>query len=276
MCAFLSIINYIWNYPPNKGQRLKRLALFFFWQCFKRTIKRPIVNFLDNGMRYMAYPQSHGASFPFYSAEYDYPQLRFVRKCLSGKGTIIDVGANIGLYSLSLANYCDKALLFEPDPDANHMLKELNKRFFLIEAAAGECDKIVHFTKKGIGGLTNHVSDAGETAVYQKSIDTTLREYNNILQKSIEYVKIDVEGYELNVLKGMKYLINSDFPPQIIQFERLKNTPIIPLLSFFREQGWTVFALDMTGISNTDNQVIEMAHDLFATKEYLQLQRNVG
>jgi FkbM family methyltransferase len=246
-----------------------------FWQLHKRLIGLPLIYRLDNGTRYIAYPKSIGASFPFYESEYDYPHVRFHRTWLSGRGVIIDIGANIGLYALSLASHCRAAILVEPDPDAFRMLGEnialndLGSRYRLFQVAAGAVEGDVYLAQSDTAGLLNHVADSGDVVVRQLTVDSILASIGGQLIPDVEFVKIDVEGYELEVLRGMVALIDGRSPPTLIQFERLQRTPIEPLLDFFRERGWTVFAVDEDCVPTTEPAAIQRAHDLMATPRAL-------
>jgi len=268
---FWQVATYIWCYPPNRGQRLRRLCLAVFWQLHKRLIGLPLIYRLDNGFRFVAYPQSIGASYAFYVSEYDYPFIRFHRSWLSGQGTILDVGANIGLYALSLATHCKSAILVEPDPVAFEMMREnvelnrLASAFRLFQFAAGDECKDVFLSQQDTGWPSNKVSANDGLPVRQLTVDEILR--SPVVQDSprVEFVKIDVEGYELNVLQGMTSLIDGPSPPCLIQFERLAQTPIQPLLEFFQVRGWTVFAVGPDCRPSTALSAIHGAHDLMAT-----------
>jgi FkbM family methyltransferase len=273
MLQFIKIVKFIVSYPPNKGQRIHRLKLFLFWQTFKRIIKKPIVHHLDNYTRYLAYPHSEGASFPFYTSVYDYLNVEFLRKNFSGQGMMIDVGANIGLFTLSLIKKFQMALVFEPDKESCRMLREnialnrLSDQIVVYEAAAGDKDGIASFENSAKAGLANKVSINGGIKVRQVCIDTIL--FNEMGKKcpKVEFVKIDVEGYELNVLLGMEKLVKGTQPPRIIQFERLQNTPLDPLRDWFENKGWTIFMINENGSPSTSESDIVRAHDLMATSE---------
>jgi FkbM family methyltransferase len=275
MRLVLEVLAYVWNYPPNRGQRLRRVALALFWQLHKRLVGLPIVYRLDNGYRFIAYPESTGASFPFYASEYDYPYIRFHRTWLSGNGAVIDVGANIGLYALSLASHCKAEILLEPDPVAFRMLSEnlalngLQLRSLLFQVAAGAVEGDVYLAQSDTAGLTNHVASSGDIVVRQLTVDSIMASMDTQRIPDVEFVKIDVEGYELEVLRGMVSLLDGPVPPKLVQFERLERTPIQPLLDFFRARRWTVFAVGDDCMPTTDAAAIQSAHDLMATSRPL-------
>ena len=135
---FIEIVNAIWKDDSNRGERLRRLAIFVGWQIFKRTIAKPIVLNLFNGYRFIAYPDDAVYSGALYIRIPESREVMFLRKHLNG-GVMIDVGANVGLLTLSLADKVDHAILFEPNPLAAQRAIEnmaLNRFKFEINALA--------------------------------------------------------------------------------------------------------------------------------------------
>ena len=106
----LKVLRFIFTEPSNRGERIKRLIYAVFWQIWKRTFKIPLVLKLDNGARYIAYPDEISCSFPIYAKIYESKYILFLRSYLKNKGVMIDVGANIGLYPLSLKDEISTAI----------------------------------------------------------------------------------------------------------------------------------------------------------------------
>jgi FkbM family methyltransferase len=269
----MSIVQHIWRYPPNRGQRLNRLFRFLSWQIYKRAVGIPLVVNIDNGLRYIAYPGSGGAAFPIYLAEYDFPFVRFHRKWLSGNGTFLDIGTNIGLYTLSLAPHCAAFICVEADLEMVRHLREnlclngMEGRAVVVRAAAGERDGTTRFRADESGGLVGRIRDDGDLELPMVRIDSLLKRETVRSFPPIEFIKIDVEGHELSVLTGMSTLLECATPPRMIQFERLKSAPIEPLIAFFNSRGWKVFSLDDTGGLLQNLQSLRYCHDLLATRE---------
>lgn len=131
------------------------------------------------------------------------------------KNTIIlDIGANIGNHTLYYINECNAMYVycFEPVKDIFFILcknMEINNvhNVNLIEAGVGEhscMGEISHFDIRNTGGTTIDVS--GEGSIKIVSIDEL-----NITDR-IGLVKIDVEGLELSVIKGMMKTLKRDKP----------------------------------------------------------------
>jgi len=238
-----------------------------FWQIWKRTVKKPIVINLDNGARYIAHPKTPMGSFPIYARIYDSDKIIFLRSYLKESGIFIDVGANMGVYPLLLIDKFKKFILFEPINEtanfceANMKLNGMNYELYRI--ALGNSTGEIKFDFKGNFDTTAKVNkDSGNYIVKIDKLD-------NIISKKyyedISFIKIDVEGFELEVLKGAERIIEKS-SVKLIQFERLKTTPLKPLLEFFKKEGWKVFALDNDNKPSFREELIKNAHDLFAVR----------
>ena len=131
-----------------------------------------------------------------------------------------DIGAHFGYFS-SIAAVINKGngkiFAFEPRPMnirffKKHMKINNFQNVTLIEAAAGESDGYVQFNTKS-GSATGFVTEDGGTRVRQVCINQLVKQGKLPLPG---FVKIDVEGGEIAVLRGMNEVIASSRPRMII------------------------------------------------------------
>ncbi len=263
----LKVFKFILNEKSNKGEKTKRLIYAILWQLWKRIVRKPVVIKLDNEAKYISFPDTPMGSFPIYAKIYDSEKIIFLRKFLKEKGIIIDIGSNMGIYALLLKEKYEKVILFEPIDEtadiceANMKLNGINYEMYRI--ALGNKVEEVNFEFKGNFDTTAKVkNEGGNYKVKMDKLDNLIKkeDYGNL-----KFIKIDVEGYELEVLKGAGKVIKES-AVKLIQFERLRTTPIEPLLKFFQEINWSIFALNNGKISYNKEDIYE-AHDLFAVKK---------
>jgi FkbM family methyltransferase len=119
---------------------------------------------------------------------------------LDGK-TAWDVGAHVGFFSLLLAKRCEHVLAIEPGPPNAKRLRanvELNHaRVEVIEAAVGRNSGTADLVLSN-DGFTNRVADGHvDVVVPQTTLDQLAEEHG-----FPAFIKIDVEGAELDVLLG--------------------------------------------------------------------------
>lgn len=119
--------------------------------------------------------------------------------------TVFDIGANIGLTSLLMARLLgetSKIYAFEPGRNIYRLLKAnidingLNNKIFPVQAAVSEHEGVVHFSENSAYG---HISQTGDEV---KMISVPSYKNENGLDK-IDFVKIDVEGFEPEVFRGL-------------------------------------------------------------------------
>lgn len=112
---------------------------------------------------------------------------------------VVEVGVADGTMCLKAANHGMNVFAIEPDVRyiKNPLLKN-HENIRLIHAAAYSKDGYIPFSPGGTGG---HISKEG-SRVRSVTLDKLLRSVQNIY-----IVKIDVQGYEWNVLKGMQKLL---------------------------------------------------------------------
>lgn len=190
-------------------------------------------------------------------------------------GTIIDVGANIGQTSLWIAQFFEQKNItifsFEPYPSTFKKLEEnirLNKyrniQIFNVALGNNEGElEMVEDCDTNSGGFRAYNPDFHQevkktTVVKIKKLDQYLNELNDVV-----FVKIDVEGFEMEVLKGAKGLLSKYRPKLFIELidKNLKaqNSSSIELVNFLHEIGYNNF----TNASNNlriDVSKLENAH----------------
>ena len=144
---------------------------------------------------------------------YDYNNMRLLQWLLRDGGTFFDIGANIGSYTLVASEQGRaRVIAFEPHPTTAKFLMEnvrLNGRqnVTVCPMALGRHDGVVRLTDHA-GSSINHsvMQDDGRTVeVPCGRVDTFCRERGLVP----EYVKLDVEGFEFDVLTGFGPLLHS-------------------------------------------------------------------
>jgi FkbM family methyltransferase len=187
--------------------------------------------------------------------DYEKSFVYFMDMMPAKDATILDIGANIGIMSVSLAKRFPQSTIFsfEPIPSNIHTLKKVVAKYRLknitiIEKALGEKNDeikmvlpVINYSKRQ--GLS-HVWQEGNNEewnigeLYTVPV-TRLDDVNQLMQqKKISAMKIDVEDYEFNVLQGAKELIEKYKP--IIYTELWQNGNRIKCINFLKELGYEV------------------------------------
>ena len=156
-------------------------------------------------------------------------EMNVIDICLelsSKKYVFVDVGANVGKYSVIMSKYYGKVYAIEPNPDnvialeQNLMLNHCSNVEVLI-LAVGDRNGKVPIT---LSGAQSRVA----SRVTDNTVLVDLRRLDEVVDKA-DVIKIDVEGYEFNVVKGCDELIDSCKPIFIIEHTEYwsKETPTL-------------------------------------------------
>jgi FkbM family methyltransferase len=149
-------------------------------------------------------------------------------KALFALGDVfVDIGANLGLFSLqasSLGGAQSRVYSFEPQPRAAAALRSsaasngldtITVVEMVVGASEGDVPFFIPFSGSGVGSLSRvHASQAsGALEVIRQS--TSLDVYfSSVAVDRVDLIKIDVEGFEGDVLKGAKETLRR-FSPNI-------------------------------------------------------------
>lgn len=172
--------------------------------------------------------------------------------------TFVDVGANLGYYSLLIASESKQLDIISYEPDKNNydiFLRTISINNFdnLITAknyAVGEfCGtNNLYLNKLGSGGhsLVKPESETLEQIAYD--VNTLTLDSEQFLMESEKrlLIKIDVEGFEYNVFKGAQGLLNKEIKPILFYESWPKNVKDINNLLL--SNGYKVYAVN----SNTE------------------------
>ncbi len=160
-------------------------------------------------------------------------ELEELRKVITPGARILDVGANTGNHTIFFAGPMKAGLVvpFEPFPDAAAALRASVKRNGLTNVDLSHLDVGVSdragratlvFSVRGGLGATSLVSDAkGEIGV------ATL---DSMISGPIDFLKIDVEGMEMNALAGAARLIAQSKPLIFIEIANANTTAFVEWL----------------------------------------------
>jgi FkbM family methyltransferase len=140
----------------------------------------------------------------FANKKYKDREYEIYKKYITSEMVCVDVGANIGLMTLMFSQMAPSGVIhsFEPSLKLYTVLSkniQANKlkNCILYKMALGDTDSVVRFDETVADDTTFKMSVYGNTDVEQKRLDTVFKDVQRI-----DFMKIDVEGYELEVLLG--------------------------------------------------------------------------
>ena len=153
------------------------------------------------------------------------PELRLLPRLCPGDEIAIDVGANHGDYTAILVGLARDVIAVEPNPDIVRVLEarlgdEIRRqRLQLVQGALGaEAGTARLFVPDAGSGLAS--LDAPPIATAGKAIEVSVRRLDDLVGgRRVGFIKIDVGGYEVAVLRGGMGIISESRPTLLIEIE---------------------------------------------------------
>jgi FkbM family methyltransferase len=151
--------------------------------------------------------------------------FHFLSLLKDGQGAVLDVGANIGIMTVHLAQKLPNSTIhaFEPIPENLSVLKRVIEKYELkkikvhataVGESTGEVQMVLpHQGKTKMQGLSHvmheTITEWNEGDEYRVPLDTL----DNLLNgEPIQGIKIDIENFEFYALKGGKRILESNHP----------------------------------------------------------------
>jgi len=173
--------------------------------------------------------------------------------------SIVDVGANIGYHTLYFSDIVDKncgiVYAFEPQPQIYKLLvKNINNNdknnVIIYNLACSDCEcesKIAHISldsqNTNMGDFTLNHNIMSDNFYKVKCV-----RLDDILKDTIDIIKIDVQGWEQNVLNGSQNIISNYKPLLIIEIEEYQlnrnGMTSEKLITQIRNFGYYIYYLD--------------------------------
>ena len=161
---------------------------------------------------------------------YEAGTLSVISHCLNEGDVFIDVGANIGLMSLLAAKRVGQSGMvyaFEPDPDTFKLLQNnsaLNQFDNVCPVNAGlgsvQEDRVIYRNRHSNRGMNSFIDrNVGAAEGIEVPVGTLDRFLAEQGVRTVKMMKIDVEGWELEVLKGAQTLLSGlDSPILCVEY----------------------------------------------------------
>ena len=201
-------------------------------------------------------------------------ELDHIDRFVSPSSVVFDVGANFGVFTMKMAQaaYRGQTFAFEPVPRTAKALRDnISRNDFsgisVVEAAVSDSVGAVRISDTN-DPATNKITNSNEEGIMvgSETLDHFCSE-NEIA--SIDFLKIDVEGAELGVLKGARELLSARkigagmieiCPENFMEFDGDAGQ----IVSYLNELGYKVFKLDRASSDQIPLQVESIeAGDLF-------------
>lgn len=199
------------------------------------------------------------------------PEFLWIKEVLGKNSVFIDVGANVGAYLYTLENHLkpENIYAFEPNQQLFKRLKRLFPKVNLFSLALSDVSTIAEFKIPVINGEKVHTRGTLQTSIKEKNEEKTIlqkvevkplddlvfdevyieqdrnAQTNKFNLKKLDFIKIDVEGNEMQTLRGAKKTIEKFKPILMVEMEqRHHKENLWTLISEIADWGYSVNYLD--------------------------------
>jgi FkbM family methyltransferase len=251
---------------------IRNRVIRFFVSPDKLINKKFKINFFGN-----IYPGNLNSYIDwnvYFFGAYEHETLKLFEYILSKINcrTVLDIGANVGHHSLFISGFAKQVICLEPFPIFFKLIEEkisINCIENIVAYNIGLSNKneeLLYYSpsenqsNKGTGSFIKDYNTGISPSIMLMltSGDEFVKDYKI---EDIDFIKIDVEGFEKEVLEGISMLIN-------------KNSPII-FMEFSAITALKVGSFENLKIMFHNNYKFYYANNLNAKKELLNFE-NIG
>ena len=273
-------------------EKIRKIIFYFSVRCYQHWMKNPhdaqtvILHDIDKDITMeVDISKSMGASF-FWTGFHELNEWRFLNKYLTPEMTFFDIGSNQGEYALFAGKRLTqgRVLAFEP---VDFFFDVLNKNIalnhfhniqtFHYGLSDKDTQMPIYREEKGAEaneGLASIFQSERRTQFLQnidlRTLDGVAPSFN---LKRIDFMKIDVEGAEMMVLKGAQKTIQHYKP--LIMMEVSKNNydaagyTIDDVLNFFSALGYSLRTITKKGTLESPVVLPDFCNAIFVPNKTL-------
>jgi FkbM family methyltransferase len=169
----------------------------------------------------------------YFYGEYE-PEITAVfRRLVTPGATVFDIGANAGFFSLLSRELGATVHAFEPNPQVRALLTRS------VELGTGDIEVVPCACSDDEGTMPFYLSDPGNTGrsgllvPRDTCVDVDVITVDGYVQRTNAHpqlVKVDVEGAEASVLRGMRETLRTDRPTLVIELHGDKREEVASVL----------------------------------------------
>ena len=144
-------------------------------------------------------------------------EIKFLKQIIKNGDTVLDLGANIGVYSLIFAKLVGKSghvFAFEPDPTnfeilSKNVKENKHENVTLVQKAVSEKNDRIKLYVSKRNHASHRIFDSEEKRNSIEVDVTTLDTYFEKIKNPINFIKMDIEGVEGAALLGAPNIIKN-------------------------------------------------------------------
>lgn len=206
-----STIKFIASHPLNTNRIDKGIGSFLYWQAISRFKEEHHFNWIS-GQKLIVKKGMTGATGNIYCGLHEASEMAFFLNSIKEGELFLDIGANIGSYSIIASGCCKaKSIAFEASSaTVEHILKNieinsLGEKVNVLNIALGDYNGEIKFST-GLDTVNHVIED--ESSSHEV---VEIRRLDDIdIAQEANFIKMDVEGFEEKVISGANNVLSSE------------------------------------------------------------------
>lgn len=143
------------------------------------------------------------------SPTYEKKYRDMIIKHLPNKRTFVDIGANVGIWTLPMSGHFKKIIAYEPSlQNIECLAANISDKVDIRKKAVADFSGQAEFRQAGKNCGDGKLCRTGVKSTYKVEVERL----DNENLENVDLVKIDTQGWELEVLKGMINIIDNQKP----------------------------------------------------------------
>lgn len=212
----------------------------------------------------------------FFNGQFEMDEINVCRTLIKESDIVLDIGGNIGFHAIHFSQFAHKGQVysFEPSPDTFKLLLKNCERYQNIQPiniGLAKTEGLARFhyaSDHAYSGFkdTGKKSIIGYEDLPVASLDKWVKEK---ALKRIDFIKIDVEGFEEQVIEGMTQVIKHYKPILFVEISPTKNQTENPEIIFnsILSFGYSAFCI-------IENNLVQSEKHLDTHHNYFFLKKN--
>jgi FkbM family methyltransferase len=170
------------------------------------------------------------------------PEIRRLDQVCGRGGTMVDIGGWYGPWTRRLVRRADRVVVIEPTSLHEVLSRTLPPAVDVIAAAASDRCGEADIWLPSPEGAARGVSSLRRRDIHSASITVPLVTVDGLGLENVTFVKVDVDGHEVPVLRGAAETIRRDQPRLLIEVEyRIQSAAnVTDLLESWGYRGWVL------------------------------------
>lgn len=156
------------------------------------------------------FPDAGAKAFGNRPSKYQMSKYLQAKKYIKNWRCVIDVGAHVGIWSRFMSPDFHRVIAFEPIPENVECLRKNAPGVAVFELPLSD--------KLGTAKISNpKPENTGAWEISDEGMATRTHMLDNFYINDIDFIKIDVQGHELQVLKGAEKTIRKHRPVLVVE-----------------------------------------------------------